>query len=229
MTAPQFDAYDKSYGDVVQNSIDFSGLPHAFFMTAKAELLREIIARHFGPTRQPDALDVGCGVGAFHPYLRGMFGRLCGVDVSTGSIAEARRLNPDVEYASYDARVLPYSEAEFDLTIAVCVMHHVPPAEWPRFIQELRRVTRPGGLVGVIEHNPFNPLTRLAVARCEFDRDANLLRAGTTERLLAEGGMRDVGTRFFLFLPWATPLTRNIERRCAGVPMGAQYLTVGEV
>jgi SAM-dependent methyltransferase len=229
MKAPQFDAYDKSYGDVVQTSIDFSGLPHAFFMGAKAELLREIVAGHFSPTRKPDALDVGCGVGAFHPYVRGMFGRLCGVDVSTSSIAEACTSNPDVEYKSYADGVLPYSDAEFDLTTAVCVMHHVPPPEWPRFVQELRRVTKPGGLVGVIEHNPFNPMTRLAVARCEFDRDANLLRAGTTERLLADGGMSEIGTRFFLFLPWATQLARNIERRCASVPMGAQYLTTGEV
>ena len=35
----QFDAYDLSYGDVVQSSIDFSGLPHGFFMTAKAAVI----------------------------------------------------------------------------------------------------------------------------------------------------------------------------------------------
>ena len=229
MTAPLFDAYDKNYGDVVQSSIDFSGLPHAFFMNAKAELLREVITGHFGAGQKPDVLDVGCGVGAFHPYVRDIFGRLCGVDVSASSIAEARKANPGVEYESYADGVLPHPDAVFDLTIAVCVMHHVLPAEWPRFVQELRRVTRPGGLVGVIEHNPFNPLTRLAVARCEFDRDATLLRAGTTERLLAEGGMRAIGTRFFLFLPWTAPLARTVERRCARLPLGAQYLTFGEV
>jgi SAM-dependent methyltransferase len=229
MTTPQFDAYDKSYGKVVQSSIDFSGLPHAFFMTAKAELLREIVTAHFGPETKPNALDVGCGVGTFHPYVRSLFGRLCGTDVSAGSIAEARKANPNVEYDSYAEGNLHYSDGEFDLTIAVCVMHHVPVTNWPGFIEELRRVTRPGGLVGVIEHNPFNPLTRLAVARCEFDRDANLLRARMTEQLLADGGLRRIGTRFFLFLPWASPLARKFERRCAGVPMGAQYLTIGEV
>ena len=41
----------------------------------------------------------------------------------------------------------------------------------------MRRVVRPGGLLCIIEHNPFNPLTRLAVVRCEFDRDAVLLPA----------------------------------------------------
>ena len=29
-----FDSYRKNYRDVVQSSIDFSGLPHSFFMRA---------------------------------------------------------------------------------------------------------------------------------------------------------------------------------------------------
>ena len=31
-----FDSYRGNYRDVVQSSIDFSGLPHDFFMRAKA-------------------------------------------------------------------------------------------------------------------------------------------------------------------------------------------------
>ena len=46
------------------------------------------------------------------------------------------------------------------------------------FVADMVRVTRPGGLVCVIEHNPLNPLTRLAVNRCPFDADAVLLRSG---------------------------------------------------
>lgn len=34
-----FDGYHDNYRDVVQSSIDFSGLPHHFFMRAKADLL----------------------------------------------------------------------------------------------------------------------------------------------------------------------------------------------
>ena len=42
--AELFDSYDRSYGAVVQSSIDFLGLPHSFFMAAKAAVLRELIA-----------------------------------------------------------------------------------------------------------------------------------------------------------------------------------------
>ena len=82
-----FDSYRSNYRDVVQSSIDFSGLPHSFFMRAKADLLRELIARRLGPEK-PAMLDVGCGVGSFHPLLRGMVGRLSGIDVSSASIAQ---------------------------------------------------------------------------------------------------------------------------------------------
>lgn len=224
-----FDTYDKTYGAVVQSSINFSGLPHSFFMQAKAEMLREVIAAKFDGAAALSALDVGCGTGEFHPYARGLFGRLCGSDVSESCVAQAQRANPDVAYRTSTDGVLPYADGSFDLTTTICVMHHVPPAEWPAFVREMRRVTRPGGVVCVIEHNPLNPLTRLAVARCEFDRDAVLLRSGTTRRLLAEAGLRDVETRFFLALPFAKPLARRIEGMIARLPLGAQYLTTGTV
>ena len=130
-------------------------------------------------------LDVGCGVGSFHPLLRGMVGRLSGIDVSSASIAQARADNRDVDYRAFDGRSFPFDDAGFDLVTAICVLHHVAPAEWAHFMSEMRRVVRPGGLVCVIEHNPLNPLTRLAVARCEFDRDAVLLGAGKARKLMA--------------------------------------------
>jgi SAM-dependent methyltransferase len=225
--AELFDSYDRSYGAVVQSSIDFAGLPHSFFMTAKAEMLRDLIAARLGGVHKPSALDVGCGVGAFHPFLREMCRRLCGTDVSEASIAQARHGNPGIEYEAYDGDVLPYGHASFDLATAVCVMHHVRPPKWVAFLRELRRVVRPGGLVCIIEHNPFNPLTRLAVSRCAFDRDAVLLRGGQTQRLMTDAGLGDVETKYFLLLPWATPLTRRIERAFQRVPLGAQYVTCG--
>ena len=221
-----FDSYRSNYRDVVQSSIDFSGLPHSFFMRAKADLLRELIARRLGPEK-PAMLDVGCGVGSFHPLLRGMVGRLSGIDVSSASIAQARADNPDVDYRAFDGRSFPFDAAGFDLVTAICVLHHVAPAEWPHFMNEMRRVVRPGGLICVIEHNPLNPLTRLAIARCEFDRDAVLLGAGKARKLMAAGGLREIGARYFLLLPWETKAARRVEGALSSVPLGAQYATFG--
>ena len=223
--AELFDSYDKNYGAVVQASIDFSGLPHSFFMTAKADLLRDLIATRIDGAQKPVALDIGCGVGEFHPFVRGMFSKLCGADVSSASIEQARRSNPGVEYEAYDGKVLPYGDATFDVATAICVMHHVPTDQWLGFLREVRRILRPGGLACVIEHNPFNPLTRLAVNRCAFDQDAVLLRASQTQRLMTDAGLRDAETRYFLLLPWASPWFRRIEHGFCRLPLGAQYAT----
>ena len=224
-----FDAYENTYRDEVQSSIDFSGLSHQFFVSAKVELIRNLVNARFPSGKKPDALDIGCGVGTFHPYIRNLFGRLSGVDVSANCVNRARSENSEVEYKTYEGTALPYRDAEFDFTMTICVMHHVPPAEWSSFVREMRRVTRPGGILCVIEHNPLNPLTRLAVARCEFDRDAVLLRAGKTEQLMKKEGLRDIETDFFLFFPTAAKISRSIERAISWLPLGAQYATVGRI
>jgi ubiquinone/menaquinone biosynthesis C-methylase UbiE len=222
-----FDTYDKSFGAVVQSSIDFSGLPHSFFTAAKADALRELVASRLHGVRDPHMLDVGCGVGELHPFIRGMFARICGVDVSAASVAQARIRNPEVQYEAYGGETLPYDSAAFDLSMAICVLHHVPSPRWGGFLREMRRVVRPGGLVCLIEHNPLNPLTRLAVARCEFDRDAVLLRAGRTRALMADARLHDVRSHYFLLLPSAAPLARRIEHGLSRIPLGAQYITSG--
>ena len=219
-----FDNYDMSFGAVVQSSIDFSGLPHSFFSAAKADALRGSIAARLPGMHNPHMLDVGCGVGEFHPFVRGISARLCGADVSAASIAQARIRNPGVQYEAYVGETLPYDSATFDLSIAICVLHHVAPPQWVGFLREMRRVVRPGGLVCLIEHNPLNPLTRLAVARCEFDRDAVLLRAGRTRAMMAKAGLDGARSHYFLLLPSAAPLARRVERGLRRIPLGAQYI-----
>lgn len=224
-----FDAYSKNYSDAVQSSIDFSGLSHDFFMRAKARLLREIIAERMEGRARPEGLDAGCGVGKLHPLLSDMFSSLSGVDVSGASIEEAKQRNPAVSYASYDGKALPYGSASFDLVFTICVVHHVPVDEWQTYVGELRRVTRPGGLVCIIEHNPLNPGTRLAVARCEFDRDAVLLRSGKAKSLMKKAGLSEIESRFFLLAPFEHALALRAEKLLRRLPLGAQYATIGRV
>jgi SAM-dependent methyltransferase len=111
----------------------------------------------------------------------------------------------------------------FDLTFAICVLHHVPRAEHAAFASELARVTAPAGVAVVFEHNPLNPLTRLVVDRCTFDDDVELLRSGETKRLLSAAGLAPVESRYLLFTPWRPPGTAQVERVFGAVPLGAQY------
>lgn len=223
-----FNEYTEGYSDRVNKAVSFSGKEHDFFLEAKARHLIGIAQRHFSRTSGLAVLDVGCGVGLMERFLAPHFGKLQGVDIATESIEEARRNAPGVQFQEYDGSTLPFGDGEFDIAFAVCVVHHVPPARWERFLAEMLRVVKPGGLIALFEHNPWNPLTRLVVSRCEFDRDAVLLTAGTARRLLRGIGLRSTEHRYILFLPWRTRIYGAFERAFSWLPLGAQYYILGK-
>lgn len=80
----------------------------------------------------------------------------------------------------------------------------------------------------MIEHNPFNPLTQLAVHRCSLDANAVLLRASKTHELLEKTAATKITTEFFLTLPARGGFWGRLGRLAGGLPIGAQYLTVAQ-
>jgi SAM-dependent methyltransferase len=218
----EFDRYGSDYEQLVEQSIGWSGADHAFFVEAKARHLLRLIRRHLGDPARARVLDVGCGIGLMHRCL-GEVEELHGVDVSAASVERARRENPAVEYAVADAAALPYDDGAFDVAFAVGLVHHVPPRERDEVLRELRRVTRSGGVAVLFEHNPLNPLTRLAVSRCAFDEDAVLLGPRELRERLARVGLDAVDTRYILFFPRRGKVLRRAEDLLRRVPLGAQY------
>jgi SAM-dependent methyltransferase len=222
-----YDVLRDRYEDELDRAVAFSGKRHAFFTEAKALELTHIAQRHLGDVRDLDALDVGCGIGLTDRYLEGRLGSLTGVDVSPGVLERAEEANPWAHYVLYDGERLPFEEGSFDLTFAVCVVQVIDPGGQQRFISELRRVTRPGGLVVAFEHNPFNPLTRLVVRRCSFGEDAKMLTPGRLRGLFRDAGLPVVERRFLLLFPSSREPLRRLERGLGLLPLGAQYYLAG--
>ncbi|MDQ3587049.1 MAG: methyltransferase domain-containing protein [Actinomycetota bacterium] len=105
---------------------------------------------HFG-----DILDFGCGPGRFLRQLRAIApgARLCGVDQDMEAIAWIRSELPFVETAvGGPLPPLPLPEGSFDLTIVFSVFTHLDEAYQDAWLAELRRLTRPGGLVVATVH-----------------------------------------------------------------------------
>lgn len=221
--AAEFDAFSDTYDRLVNEAISFSGLKVDFFARVKANYLLDLMAAHFADTKALSLLDIGCGVGNYHPLLIDRVGSITGVDVSKASLAEASRRNPAMRYDAYDGSVLPYADGSFDVAFTICVMHHVDPAQWSNFASEMRRVIRPGGLAVVFEHNPRNPLTRRIVTDCTFDENAVLLPAAKTRELLTGAGFRSIEIRHILAIPAANRLLRYIDLLFGRLPLGAQY------
>jgi ubiquinone/menaquinone biosynthesis C-methylase UbiE len=227
--AEEFDQYNESYDEAVNRAISFSGQKVESFTRAKADDLLRTIASHFNSPRHLNLLDVGCGIGNYHPLLIPFVGSVSGVDVSSACIAKAQERNPMVSYTAYDGDQLPFGDQQFDVTFCICVLHHVPPKRWPQFTREMRRVTRTGGLVVVYEHNPKNPLTRKVVRDCAFDRDAVLLTMAQTRQLLTTAGCSDVSTRSILTLPPIGGFVEKLDSLFAKLPLGSQYCATGLV
>ena len=219
----EFDANADTYADEVQAAISFSGVEADLFTRRKAALLLDATARLLGDPAGLRFLDVGCGVGSTDAHLVDHVGSLEGVDLAAAAIEVARRENPGVSYEAYDGSALPQADASVDVAFAICVAHHVPLAERAHFAAELHRVVRPGGLAFLFEHNPWNPLTRVVVNRCEFDEDAVLLTRRTSHRLLESAGFRQAEARFVIFLPVEQPLVTRLERAIGWLPLGAQH------
>lgn len=223
----QFDAYAGSYDDEVNRSLGFLGVKVDYFTRVKAAYLLDLLRGHFGSLEGLSLLDVGCGVGNYHALLQGKLGTISGTDVSSACLSQAQVRNPDVSYRPYDGTRLPFDDDSFDAAVTICVLHHVPPAQWSAFVAEMKRVVRPGGMAIVFEHNPLNPLTRRVVSNCEFDADAVLLRQREARALLEGAGFGAVRSRAILSVPTAGPGSRRLDVMLGKLGLGAQYYAAG--
>lgn len=225
--AAEFDAYESNYTDAVNKSLAFSGLKADFFTRVKARSLLDLARTHLGDPRTLRALDFGCGVGSYHTLLAPEFAALSGVDISSACVSRARALHPSVSYKVYDGHRLPYTDGVFDLTFAITVFHHIPPASWDQSISEMRRILRPGGIAAIYEHNPLNPLTMRVVNNCPFDADATLLRRRQVRAMMLKEGFDRVEAKTILTVPPIGALGRVVDRAFAGLSLGAQYYVAG--
>jgi SAM-dependent methyltransferase len=101
----------------------------------------------FGDAREGSrALDVGCGPGALTTELVARLGAaaVTAVDPSEPFVAAAQARHPDVEVRRASAEELPFGDGAFDRALAQLVVHFM--ADPAAGLQEMRRVTRTGGL-----------------------------------------------------------------------------------
>jgi SAM-dependent methyltransferase len=223
VSSSDFDRYGKTYHAVVTDAVRVAGVDIGRLAAHKAHLLADLMRRRLGSLARLRVLDVGCGVGLVERELTSRVGSVHGIDTSQVALGEAARAAPAGHFVRFDGKRFPYPDAAFDLTLAISVFHHVPRPDRVPLLREMARVTRAGGLVLVLEHNPFNPVTRYCVHRCVFDRDAALLRRGSAMRLLRAVGLESVSGRCIAFWPRPSAAVERIERRIGWLPVGAQY------
>ena len=147
-----------------------------------------------------DLLDVGCGPASITADLaeRVAPGRVVALDAASGALEAARAtlrergLSEQVELTCGDVMALPFEDASFDVVHAHQVLQHL--ADPVGALAEMRRVTRPGGIVAVRDA-VYSAMTWFPEP-AGMDRWRSVYMA--TAR--ANGGEPDAGSRL---LSWA--------------------------
>ena len=149
------------------------------------------------------------------------------IGVSERSLALSKQRYPDsTNYLLIENDSVPSAADAFDVVFSACVFHHIAHEEHAMWLRELHRITKPGGLIAIFEHNPLNPLTVHAVNTCPFDVNAKLLFASNLAQRLAEAGWASPRIRYNLFFPRRLAVLRPIEDKLGWLPLGAQYVAL---
>lgn len=224
MDIAEFDRFSDEYRAMHKANVAITGEPLEYFADYKVKTLLAVTASHGVQPRR--ILDFGSGIGNSIPEFSRSFpaAKLTCADVSQRSLELAARRFPALASSlRIEGKRLPIEDQAFDLAFSACVFHHIPHGEHLSWLRELHRVTRPGGLLSVFEHNPLNPLTLHAVNTCPIDVNAKLIRAGKlAQRCRAAGWVRP-RVRFHLFFPRVLAAFRPMEPLLSRVPLGAQY------
>ena len=167
-----------------------------------------------------DLLDVGCGPASITADLaeRVAPGRVVALDAASDALQAARAtlsergLSEQVELTCGDVMALPFEDASFDVLHAHQVLQHL--ADPVGALAEMRRLTRPGGMVAVRD--------AVYSAMTWFPEPAGMeqWRSVYMATARANGGEPDAGSRL---LSWAraagfTDVTASASTWCYATP-----------
>jgi ubiquinone/menaquinone biosynthesis C-methylase UbiE len=224
MDAAEFDRFADEYDQMLEEHITASGEKPEFFHDYKVKALSRMAKER--NLRPESILDFGAGIGNSTPFFRRYFpdARLAGADVSQRSleVGEARFPGVSTGLRIEDQRI-PAKDNSFAMTFSACVFHHIPHEKHVYWLRELLRVTRTGGMLGIFEHNPLNPLTVRVVNSCPFDENAQLIRANQLVKSYRDSGWKEIKVHYHVFFPHALAILRVLEPYLSSVPLGGQY------
>ena len=132
------------------------------------------------------ALDLGCGCGRVLRWLADDKGpRLHGSDISADAIEWDRAHLPFAQFEVNGRQPpLPYPDGAFDLVVAISLVTHLAETLQVAWLEEIRRVLRPGGLLLISVQNEHTAAWRLTP-----DEFTQFAKAGQAYVVVEPGGL----------------------------------------
>ena len=138
-------------------------------------------------TTSDSILEVGCGTGAvLHELVKPSLSNWFGLDINLGYLFYARENQPQYKFIAGDAHLLPFGDNSFD----VCLCHFL--LLWltaPSIaLQEMRRVTRSGGVVMALAEPDYG-------GRIDYPDELSVIGKWQTDSLLQQGADPLIGRK----------------------------------
>ena len=171
------------------------------------------------PPRCDDALEIGCGTGAFARLLADSATRVVGLDLSPEMVRLARLRSvgyPNIDFQVADVLAWEFPVGAFDCVVSIATLHHLP---LEAMLLKMREALRPGGVLLVLDlfrvQGVGDLLSSPVAAPLNF-----VLRAAHNRRLLMPREVRaawDEHGRNDVYLTM-----REVRQVCAAVLPGAK-------
>jgi SAM-dependent methyltransferase len=175
--------------------------------------LAPLFIEHAGAGAGERLLEVGCGTGSLTFTLARTvaFAELTAIDYAEVYVtaARARNRDPRIRIEHGDAAALGFPAAHFDRALSLLVLHFVPDPAGA--VAEMRRVTRPGGVVaaavwdsggGMTAHRMFWDTAAMLDGAAVEQRARTMSKAvvapGGLARLFSAAGLAEVDERSLL-------------------------------
>jgi ubiquinone/menaquinone biosynthesis C-methylase UbiE len=222
----EFDQLAHSYVEDLEDPVRrFFADDSIYFHRRKLDLLLSTLRERSLDPAAMQWIDAGCGRGDLLKLGKEKFGAVSGCDISAQMLTYCEGITVRHQSA---VTALPFPDCSADIATAVCLLHHVEFEDRLPLLQDLVRVLKPGGILAVVEHNPYNPVTRWIVNRSPVDRNARLLPARMASHLMENLGLHVGKTKYFLYLPENIySRVGVVEKVLSRLPLGGQYMSIG--
>jgi len=143
---------DKDPGDVAAM---FDGIARRYDLTndilslGQDRLWRRAVVEALAVEPGERVLDLAAGTGASSVPLDARGADVVPCDFSVGMLAEGKRRRPDLPFVAGDATNLPFADDTFDAVTISFGLRNV--VDTVRALEEMRRVTKPGGRLVICE------------------------------------------------------------------------------
>jgi ubiquinone/menaquinone biosynthesis C-methylase UbiE len=141
-----------SVPDVAAPAYDLQVLQRWVYRPAQDEVVAQ-----FQPDGSRRVADIACGTGILADRIERELhpGKVYGVDMSEGMLAQAQARSPKVHWLRGPAEQLPFGDGTLDAVVTTSTFHFF---DQPGALREFHRALSAGGLAAVATIGPLQPL-----------------------------------------------------------------------